>query len=246
MTREEKNQSIVGLTEKLNENRVFYLADVSAMTVEQSNKLRRLAFNREVSLNVVKNTLLKKAMEQSEKELGGLYDVLKGNTSIMFAEVGNAPAKLIKEFRKKSEKPILKAAFIDEDIYIGDEQLAPLASLKSKNELIADVIMLLQSPAKNVISALQSGGAKLTGILKTLAEGGSEAVGSSTEVEKQQNATPEAEVEQSAETSEAKEEPKPDAEASQEQIEEKTIESPEASAEGEAESKDEAEENKDN
>jgi len=121
-------------------------------------------------LNVVKNTLLAKAMESSEKDFGELANVLKGNTSLMVAEVGNAPAKVIKEFRKKSDRPLLKGAFIEEAIYIGDEQLDKLVEIKSKEELIGDIIGLLQSPAKNVISALQSGGGTLHGILKTLGE----------------------------------------------------------------------------
>ena len=119
---------------------------------------------------VVKNTLLSKAMEASDKDFGELPNVLKGNTSIMIAEASNAPAKVIKEFRKKSDKPVLKGAFVEESIYVGDDQLDMLVNIKSKEELIGDIITLLQSPAKNVISALQSSGQKLSGILTTLSE----------------------------------------------------------------------------
>lgn len=170
MTREEKSQVIEILTEKLKDNNIFYLADISGLNASQTSNLRRACFKANVKLEVVKNTLLKKAMDNSEKELGELADVLKGNTSLMIAEAGNAPAKVIKEFRKKSDKPILKGAYIEEAIYVGDDQLDTLVSIKSKEELIGDIIGLLQSPAKNVISALQSGGSKLSGILKTLSE----------------------------------------------------------------------------
>ena len=170
MTRQEKERSVGELAIELQDNKTFYLTDVSAMSVDQSNKLRRLCFNRGVSLRVVKNTLLKKAMEKAEGNYDELYDSLVGNTSIMFCDTANTPAKVIKEFRKKSDKPILKAAFIEETVFLGDQQLNTLADLKSKNELIADVIALLQSPVKNVISGLQGGGGKLSGILKTLSE----------------------------------------------------------------------------
>ena len=170
MTREEKDIIVKNLTEKLNENSIFYLADISDLDAENASKLRRLAFKREVSLNVVKNTLLKKSLEAAEGSYDEFYDVLKGNTSIMFSEVGNAPAKLIKEFRKNYDKPILKGAYIEEAIYIGDEQVEALTQIKSKEELIADVIAILQSPAKNVVSALQSGGNTISGLVKALGE----------------------------------------------------------------------------
>ena len=126
---------------------------------------------KEVQLQVVKNTLLKRAMESVDgRDYSELFEVLKGNTSVMTAEMGNVPAKLIKEFRKKDDRPLLKGAWVEETVYLGDNQLETLASLKSKNELIGDVIMLLQSPAKNVISALNSGGSTLSGIVKTLSE----------------------------------------------------------------------------
>ncbi len=172
MTREEKNQAIETLSEKLRENPNFYITNIENLNSESTSNLRRMCFSKDIQLMVVKNALLKKAMEKSDKDFEELFDILKGHTSVMFTEVGNAPAKLIKEFRKKfkSEKPLLKGAFVEESTYIGENQLDILENIKSKNELIADVIALLQSPAKNVVSALQSGGQTLTGILKTLSE----------------------------------------------------------------------------
>ena len=171
MTREEKSQVIEDLTGRLTENRVIYLADISGLNASDTSNLRRACFKAGVKLAVVKNTLLAKAMESSDKDFGELPTVLKGNTSMMFSEASNAPAKLIKEFRKgKKEKPILKGAYIEESIYVGDDQLDNLVNIKSKEELIGEIIGLLQSPAKNVISALQSGGGKLHGILQTLSE----------------------------------------------------------------------------
>lgn len=170
MTREEKDSVVNDLTEKLNQSSIFYLADIAELDAASSTKLRRLCYNKQISLRVVKNTLLKKALEQAEGEYDELYTVLKGNTSIMFAETGNAPAKVIKDFRKKAAKPALKGAFIDSAIYIGDHQLETLTQLKSKEEVIADVIALLQSPAKNVLSALQSGKTTIAGLVKTLGE----------------------------------------------------------------------------
>lgn len=170
MTREEKNLAIDNLTEVLKGAEVLYVADIAGLNAEQSSSLRRLCFKNEVKINVVKNTLLKKAMERSEKNFEDLFPTLKGNTTIMVSETANAPAKLIKEFRKKAEKPFLKGAYIQESIYVGDDQLEALATLKSKEELIGEVITLLQSPAKNVISALQSGKNKLGGLMKALEE----------------------------------------------------------------------------
>ncbi|MFO7997921.1 MAG: 50S ribosomal protein L10 [Bacteroidales bacterium] len=170
MKRGDKYQIIESLTEKLKTSEFFYLTDTSELNVETINKLRRLCFRRNVSLQVVKNTLLKKAMEQSEKEFDPLYGVLTGATSIMFAEVGNVPARLIKEFRKTSPKPIVKGAYIQEAFYVGDDQLDALSQIKSKEELLGDLIALLQSPARNVISALQSGGTTIAGVVKTLSE----------------------------------------------------------------------------
>jgi len=170
MTREEKAQVIENLTATLSENNTIYLADISGLNASITSNLRRACFKADVKLSVVKNTLLSKAMEKSDKDFGELPSTLKGNTSLMFAEVSNAPAKIIKNFRKKSDKPLLKGAFIEEAIYVGDDQLDTLVSIKSKEELIGDIIGLLQSPAKNVILALQSGGNKLSGILKTLSD----------------------------------------------------------------------------
>ncbi len=171
MTREEKSQIVEDLSERLSSAGVVYLADVAGMDADSTSKLRRMCATKEVQLQVVKNTLLKRAMESVDgRDYSELFEVLKGNTSVMTAEMGNVPAKLIKEFRKKDDRPLLKGAWVEETVYLGDNQLETLASLKSKNELIGDVIMLLQSPAKNVISALNSGGSTLSGIVKTLSE----------------------------------------------------------------------------
>ncbi|MFT4805509.1 MAG: large subunit ribosomal protein L10 [Psychroserpens sp.] len=170
MTREEKSQVIQDLTAVLAGTNTLYLADISGLNAQSTSNLRRACFKANVQLSVVKNTLLAKAMEASDKDFGNLPSVLKGNTSMMIAEASNAPAKLIKDFRKKSKKPLLKGAFAEESVYIGDEQLDALIDIKSREELIGEIIGLLQSPAKNVISALQSGGQKLSGILKTLSE----------------------------------------------------------------------------
>ena len=170
MTREEKSQVIEVLTAQLTEGNIIYLADISGLNALDTSNLRRACFKANVKLAVVKNSLLEKAMEKSDKEFGELPETLKGNTSLMIAETGNAPAKVIKEFRKKSDKPLLKGAYVEEAIYVGDDQLDALVNIKSKEELIGDIIGLLQSPAKNVVSALQSGGNTLTGILKTLSE----------------------------------------------------------------------------
>lgn len=170
MTREEKSQVIETLTAKLSENANIYLADISGLNAGNTTNLRRACFKAGVQLAVVKNTLLKKAMESSDKDFGELTEILKGNTSLMFSETGNAPAKVIKEFRKKSDKPLLKGAYIQESIYVGDNQLDSLVELKSKDELVGEIIGLLQSPAKNVISALKSGGNTIAGLVKTLSE----------------------------------------------------------------------------
>jgi large subunit ribosomal protein L10 len=170
MTREEKSQVIQDLTGKLTENPVIYLADISGLNASDTSNLRRACFKANVKLAVVKNTLLAKAMESSDKDFGELPEVLKGNTSLMTSDTGNAPAKVIKAFRKGSDRPILKGAYVEESVYVGDDQLDGLVSIKSKEELIGEIIGLLQSPAKNVISALQSGGGKIHGILQTLSE----------------------------------------------------------------------------
>lgn len=174
MTREEKSQVIDELVQHFNSNGYFYVTDASGMSVAQINDFRRLCHNKGLKYQVFKNTLIKKALDQ----MGGDYtpfneSVLKGFTGIIFSsESGNLPAKTLKEFRKKSgnDRPLLKGASIDSDLFIGENQLDALSQLKSKNELIADVIMLLQSPAKNVVASLQSGQHKLAGIIKTLSE----------------------------------------------------------------------------
>lgn len=175
MTKSEKAIVIEELKQKFSESPYFYFADSSTLTVEQISKLRRTCFEKGIEVKVIKNTLAQKALESvgdKAEVFEGLYGALKGPTTVFFADTGNAPAKVIKEFRKEFERPILKAAYIDSDIFLGDEQLDVLASLKSKNELIGDVIGLLQSPAKNVISALKSSGGTIAGILKTLEERG--------------------------------------------------------------------------
>ncbi len=167
-TKGDKNKIIDSLADKLSKYNNFYITDVSDLKAEENSKLRRLCFNKKVTLQIVKNTLLKKALEKSNIELGNIDDVLKGNTSLMFSESGNVPAKIIKAFRKDIGKPIIKAAYIEKEIYFGD-QLEMFISIKTKNELVGEIIHLLQSPAKNVISALQSGRTKISGIVKTLA-----------------------------------------------------------------------------
>lgn len=171
MTKEEKAKYVNDLAAQLTESNIIYLTDTAELTVEAVNNLRRRAFNANITMRVVKNALLEKAMERVEgKDFGNLKDTLKGATSIMFAEVGNAPAKLIEDFRKKSPKPILKGAYVEEAIYIGDNQLKALVDIKSKEEMIGEIIGLLQSPAKNVVSGLKGAGGKIAGILKTLEE----------------------------------------------------------------------------
>lgn len=170
MTREEKSRVIEDLTATLAETNVMYLADISGLDAETTSNLRRACFKAGIKLEVVKNTLLEKAMEAADNDYGDLPTILAGNTSIMIAENGNAPAKIIKEFRKKSDKPVLKGAFIHQAVFIGDNQLDALIALKSKEEVIGEIIGLLQSPAKNVVSALKSSGGKIAGILKTLSE----------------------------------------------------------------------------
>lgn len=168
MNREEKTKAIDELVESLAKTPHFYLTDIGDLTVEDTSKLRRICYNEGIQLKVVKNSLLKKAFERSENKYAELLPTLKGATSIMFTSTGNAPAKLIKKFRAKNPKPLLKAAYVEESVYLGDSQLDFLEKIKSKNELIAELVALLQSPAKNVISQLQSGGQKLSGVLKTL------------------------------------------------------------------------------
>lgn len=170
MKKQEKTQFIESLTEQLKGASSFYITDTSTLNAATTSRLRRTCFKRNVQLRVVKNTLLQKAMERSGKSFEEFYPVLNGPTAIMFSEVPNDPAKLIKEFRKAAAKPSLKGAYVEECIYLGDNQLDALINVKSKFELIGDLIGLLQSPAKNVLSALQSGGNTLSGIVKTLSE----------------------------------------------------------------------------
>jgi len=171
MTKEEKAKYIDELVADLTASNIVYLTDTSDLTVEKVNDLRRRCFKSNIRLKVVKNTLLAKAFERVEgKNYGDLTSVLAGQTAVMFSEVGNAPAKLIKDFRKNSEKPTLKGAYIEEAIFVGDNQLDALSSIKSREELIGDIVGLLQSPAKNVISGLKGAGGKIAGILKTLEE----------------------------------------------------------------------------
>ena len=170
MTREEKINMINSIKSELDSSSNIYLTDCSGLNADSTSKLRRACFKSNIKMSVVKNTLLEKAMDEVEKDFGDLKTVLKGNTALMYSDVGNAPAKVIKNFRKKSEKPILKGAFIEESIFLGDEMLDSLVAIKSKEELIGEVVTLLQSPAKNLISALKSSGSKISGVLKTLSE----------------------------------------------------------------------------
>ena len=170
MTKEEKVLEIESLTTRLKDVKNLYITDIAGLNALETSNLRRMCFKAGIKLSVVKNTLLERAMTSSGKDFGELKDLLKGNTSLMFSESGNGPAKVIKDFRKKSDKPILIGAFIVETVYIGDDQINQLVALKSKEEVIGDIISLLQSPAKNLISALKSGGAKVSGILKSLSE----------------------------------------------------------------------------
>ena len=170
MTKEEKLIEIKTLSKDLSESPNFYLADIAGLDSKSTLDLRRACFKSNIRLSVVKNTLLKKAMEDSGKEFGDLKTTLKGNTSVMFSEKGNIPAKLIKDFRKKFDKPVLKGAFVEESIYIGDDKISVLADLKSKDELIGEIMNLLMSPINNVLLSLKSGSNKISGIIKKLSE----------------------------------------------------------------------------
>jgi len=170
MRREEKIAIIDSLAEKLKEYSHFYLTDTAQLNAADTSDLRRKCFENDIKLIVVKNTLLKRALDMSEGKFEELYPVLKGTTSIMFAQTGNGPAKLIKEFRRKHDKPVLKGAYVQESVFIGESMLDTLISVKTREELIGDIILLLPSPARNVISALQSGGNKLHGVLETLSK----------------------------------------------------------------------------
>lgn len=171
MTKAEKQATIDSLTEKFSNATYFYFADTSGLTVEKINELRRICFGKGITLQVAKNTLIKKALVAGGKFSDELDPVLNGPTAVMFTDTGNVPAKVIKQFRTGAiEKPGLKAAYIDSAIYVGENQLEALINVKSKQELIGDIVGLLQSPAKNVVSALKSSGGKLAGIVKTLQE----------------------------------------------------------------------------
>jgi large subunit ribosomal protein L10 len=170
MRRDEKNAIIENLSERLKEFNHFYLTDTAELNAEDTSALRRKCFESDIKLVVVKNTLLKRALEQTGVNFDELFPVLKGTTSIMFTNNGNSPAKLIKEFRKEHDKPVLKGAYVQESVYLGDNMLDALVSVKTREELIGEIISLLQSPAKNVISALQSGGNKIHGVLETLSK----------------------------------------------------------------------------
>jgi large subunit ribosomal protein L10 len=172
MNKEEKYDLVVALTEQMQEFGNFYITDTSDLTVAKINDIRRQCFESDITMKVAKNSLIKKAMEAAGGDYSPIFDVLKGSSSILFSKSATAPAKLIKQLRKKSDKPILKAAYIDSAIFIGDNQIDTLIKLKSKEQLIGEVIGLLQSPAKNVISALQSGGNTIAGLVKTLQERG--------------------------------------------------------------------------
>jgi large subunit ribosomal protein L10 len=170
MKKEGKNQLVESLKSLIDQYSTMYVADISGLNAEDTSRLRRESFKSNIKLIVAKNTLLKLAMDQSDKNFDDLYEVLKGNSAALFSNVGSDPAKLIKAYRKKGDRPLLKGAYVEESEYVGDDQLDALASIKTKDELIGDIVLLLQSPAKNVISALQSGGNTIAGLVKTLSE----------------------------------------------------------------------------
>ena len=170
MNKEEKVKVVEELKGQLSDYKSIYLTDIAGLDAVETSKLRRECFNSNVKLSVVKNTFLERAMSESTNDFGELKDLLKGNTTIMLSDVGNSPAKVIKKFRKSGDKPLLKGAFVDESIYIGDEHIEALFNLKSKEEVIGEIISILQSPAKNVISALKTSSGKIAGLVKTLSE----------------------------------------------------------------------------
>ena len=170
MNKQDKVKVVEELKSQLANYKSIYLTDIAGLDAIQTSKLRRECFNSDVKLSVVKNTFLERAMSESDNEFGELKDLLKGNTTIMLSKVGNSPAKVIKKFRKDGDKPILKGAFVDEAIYVGDNHIEALFNLKSKEEVIGEIVTLLQSPAKNVISALKSSSGKIAGLVKTLSE----------------------------------------------------------------------------
>lgn len=172
MTKAEKTSVIEELAEKFVDSKYFYITDCSELNVETINDLRRAAFEKDVQLKVVKNTLIRKALERAaeknEENYDDIYNILKGSSALMFTDTGNVPAKLIKQFREENDKPLLKAAFVESEIYVGDDQIESLVNIKSKEELIGDVILLLQSPIKNLVGSLQSGSNTIGGLLKAL------------------------------------------------------------------------------
>jgi large subunit ribosomal protein L10 len=172
MNKEEKHDLVLALSEQMKEYGNFYITDTSDLTVAKINNIRRQCFESDITMKVAKNSLIKKAMEAAGGDYTAMFDVLKGSSSILFSKSATAPAKLIKKLRKQGDKPVLKAAYIDAAIFVGDNQLDTLIKLKSKEQLIGEIIGLLQSPAKNVVSALQSGGNTLAGLVKTLQERG--------------------------------------------------------------------------
>ena len=173
MTREEKDLQIKELTQMLADNSVLYLTDATGLNAEETTQLRRACYKNDVHMRVVKNTLLRRAMEAAEgTDFSELYEVLSGQTALLVGNVGNAPAKILKEFRKKSNMPTLKAAYVEESTYLGDDQIDALTAIKSKDELVAELIALLQSPMKNVVGALNSGGNTVSGLVKALQERG--------------------------------------------------------------------------
>lgn len=172
MTKTQKIEAVEFLKDKFANNDFFYVTDASTLTVAEVNDLRARCYEKGIEMRVVKNTLVRKALEagEAEKNYKGLYDSLKGPTALLFTEAANAPAKLIKAFRKEHDRPILKAAYIDSSVYVGDDQIDTLSKIKSKEELLSDLMTLLQSPMQNLMGALQSGQTNIAGLLKALAE----------------------------------------------------------------------------
>ena len=239
MNKEEKVKVVEELKGQLSDYRSIYLTDIAGLDALQTSNLRRECFNSDVKLSVVKNTFLQRAMSESENDFGELKDLLKGNTTIMLSKTGNSPAKVIKKFRKDGDKPILKGAFVDEAIYIGDEHIEALFNLKSKEEVLGEIISILQSPAKNVISALKSSSGKIAGLVKTLTENPAEDVKAEEqpveEVKAEEPVAEEVKAEEPA-AEEVKAEEQPVEEAKVEDEKEKTEEQT-----SEGESKDESE-----
>ncbi len=170
MNKEEKYELVNALTEQIKEYGNFYITDTADLTVAKVNEIRRKCFDAEITMQVAKNSLIKKALKAAGDDYDQLFDVLKGTSTILFSKSAKAPAKLIKDLRKQGPKPLLKAAYVYSAAFVGDEQLDSLLTLKSKEELVGEIVGLLQSPAKNVLSALQSGGTTIAGLVKTLQE----------------------------------------------------------------------------